>query len=468
MIFRPSNGSMWDPSVLWHDGKYYAIMMHNPDGPNGLDASCGLIAISDDGVHWHDGWVAATEPDRAVGSKFFKAFIGKVGNRFVMDHGVFRANGRQDILRFYESSDLRQWRYLFSNSPDPKWYEPAGRWDHMYILPKDEGNPSAGYWGYPVATPKPGLARGLGMMDTKDGRDWKILPPPELQWGDVPPKDLEIGGCERIGGKYIIIGGSGDYLSDGYSMYSLVSDEPRGPFGPDTEAYRVCGTSTKAAGWGVSFLAAWCRGKDGEKLISNYVSVPSGTWMLPLRKAIFRDGHLRLGWWPPNRSLKGDSIGLDSPDVALPAAGKNRQVAWIDPVFDLDRGAVIEGTIRAKAMGDPASVGFAFSETAKRTMEIRLGIGSPEDRETHIGRYNGITGFSSEDVTGRGCATARGVGNGREHTFRLLVRHDLFELYVDDLLVQTYVYKPCGGRVGLLASGADVTFKNLAAYPMTL
>ena len=22
MVFRPEKGAMWDPSVLWHDGKY--------------------------------------------------------------------------------------------------------------------------------------------------------------------------------------------------------------------------------------------------------------------------------------------------------------------------------------------------------------------------------------------------------------------------------------------------------------
>lgn len=132
------------------------------------------VSSKSDGVRWREGWVAAKESDHTAGSRFFKAFIGKVGDRFVMDHGVVQANGQQNILRFYESRDLRKWTYLFSNSPDPQWYEPSGRWDHMYILPKDEENPFAGYWGYPVATPKHGLVRGLGMMDTQNGREWRI------------------------------------------------------------------------------------------------------------------------------------------------------------------------------------------------------------------------------------------------------------------------------------------------------
>lgn len=262
-------------------------------------------------------------------------------------------------------------------------------------------------------------------------------------------------------------GGFSDYLSEGYSVYTLVSDSPRGPFRPDVEAYRLCGTSTHRAGWGVSFLAAWCRGKEGEKLISNYVAVSSGTWMLPLRKAIFTDGHLRLGWWPPNQSLYGDRIELNSPVLSLTASGPIRKIAWLNPVFDLNHGAVIEGTICATTLEGSAFVGFGFSEAADWTLELRLEIGSPEHRETHVGRYHESAGFKVEDITGRGCATFRGVGNGTEHRFRLLVRHDLFELYVDDLLVQTYVYKPFGGRIGLLACGTDVTFNYLAAYSLT-
>ena len=28
MFYRPANGSMWDPSVIWHAGKYYLFSMY--------------------------------------------------------------------------------------------------------------------------------------------------------------------------------------------------------------------------------------------------------------------------------------------------------------------------------------------------------------------------------------------------------------------------------------------------------
>ncbi len=480
MIYKPLTGAMWDPSVFFDNGVYYAVMMYNPDGsntngdlfsgcPDGLAASCGLIAVSDDGVHWRDGWIVTPEPFANVGNRYFKAFIAKLGDKFIMNHGVQRANGQQNILRFYESENLHDWSPLFNNNPDPQWYETAGRWDHMYMLPKDEDDSSVGYWGYPVATTTQGVPRAMGMMESIDGREWTILPPPEVQWGDLPEIDLEIGGCERIEDKYIIIGGQFRYLSTGYSMYILIGDNPRGPFKPDAEMIRLCGTSSIACGWGVSFLAAWCRGKNGEKLISNYISVPSGTWMLPLRKAIFADGHLRLGWWQENDKLKGKVIESATNDIVIKATGKNsHEISWLPYNFNLNAGVIIEGNITALPSGKNPSAGFAFAEKNGGAVEIRMGIGFPDEYETQIGPWNAVTGFSCEDVTGKGCATVRGLKDKVNHHFRLLAHHDVFELYIDDLLVQTYAYHPDGGRIGLIASEANVTFSDIIAYNMTL
>ena len=154
------------------------------------------------------------------------------GGRFILNHGVARRQG-QDTLRFYESTDLHEWHYLFSNQPDRRWYglppQPS-RWDHMYILPKEEGKPAAGYWGHVVSVPKPGTPPGVGMMESADGRTWTVLPPAAIEWptGMPPQRYFEYGGCERIGGKYYLIGGTGNYLGNGgYAMFTLVADDPR-------------------------------------------------------------------------------------------------------------------------------------------------------------------------------------------------------------------------------------------------
>ena len=125
-VYRPEKGAMWDPSVLWHNGTYHAFMMYSQDGTNGLDAQHCLLATSADGVHWRTEGVVNQEREASAGNKFFKCFVRRCGDRFIMDHGVARASG-QDVLRFYESTDLRKWDYLLSSSTGPALVRPAAR-----------------------------------------------------------------------------------------------------------------------------------------------------------------------------------------------------------------------------------------------------------------------------------------------------------------------------------------------------
>ena len=83
-------------------------------------------------------------------------------------HGFRRLSGKvgteiQDTLCFYQSQDLIHWKHAGESHADARWYldtAAGGRWDHMYVLPKKEGNPKAGYWGWVVANPKPASALG--------------------------------------------------------------------------------------------------------------------------------------------------------------------------------------------------------------------------------------------------------------------------------------------------------------------
>ena len=473
MIYRPARGAMWDPSVIYHDGMYYAFMMYDQTGGHGLSARHCFLATSEDGVHWKDEGVVNEE--REARCRFFKCFVGRCGDKFIMDHGVWRPQG-QDTLRFYESTDLRNWKFLFNSHPDPNWYNRRGRWDCMYFLPKEEGNPEAGFWGYCVATPKQDLPRGLGMMQSANGTEWKVISPPKVEWGSTPGKCLEFAGCERIGGKYYLIGGYSMYMANkGYSMYTFIGNDPRGPFRPDVEAFRLCGTSSRK---NVTWLAALARGKDGELLISNYAS-PTGDmghpWMLPLRKAVVdMAGHLRMGWWKGNKALKGTPLPLSMDKIELNGTDKadGYDVAHLDTAIDAGQGIVFEGRITARTTGDGPTAGFFMEESTAQAMAVQLGIGEPQGRETHVGRLttppDGKTVFASEDATGKGCATVTGIEDGREHTFRLLVRVGFFELYIDDLLVQTFHYQHSSGKMGFVVRGAKVVFSDLKAWKMSL
>ena len=106
MIYHPEKGAMWDPSILWYRGKYYAFMMYNRDGDHGLEAGHCLLAVSEDGVHWRDEAVVLEERERERGCKFFKCMVARCGDRFIMDHGVARPEG-QVRLEAKDGPDLR-------------------------------------------------------------------------------------------------------------------------------------------------------------------------------------------------------------------------------------------------------------------------------------------------------------------------------------------------------------------------
>lgn len=45
MIYTPSKGSMWDPSIISHEGTYHLFSMQS---------KWMWHAVSPDGVHWSD------------------------------------------------------------------------------------------------------------------------------------------------------------------------------------------------------------------------------------------------------------------------------------------------------------------------------------------------------------------------------------------------------------------------------
>lgn len=471
MLYHPETGSMWDPSILWHDGHYHAFMMYSQDTQNGLQAGHCIKAVSPDGVHWRTDAVVIEEPERTNKWKFFKCFVGRCGDRFIMDHGIARPEG-QDMLRFYESQDMIHWKPLFSSRPDPRWYglpPEKHRWDHMYMLPKEEGNPKAGYWGHPVSAPKPFDRGGVGMMQSPDGLTWEVLPPAPIEYpkGLKVLNHLEWGGCERFGGKYYLIGGTGKYLgSKGYGMYWFVADAPTGPFRMDPDFPRLCGNSHVNLTW----LAVWCRG-NGELLISNYASPAPGNmapWLLPLRKPVLdAEGRLRLGWWKGNAALKGREIPPAQPGAMVSTNGVSTFDALIR--FNEDRGVVVEGRIRATARDANAGAGPAFFEPDGQAMVMLLGVGKPGCRETQTGRVRvGGGAFETLDCVGQYSSCATGMDDGKTHAFRLLSRAGLFELYLDNLLVQTFFYTRGEGRIGFAARGAEIRVDDLRAWEMSL
>lgn len=517
MIYKPA-GCMWDPTVLFFKGRYYMLSMYRDRAES---RNYGMwCAVSDDGARWEDmGCVLEEEYE------IYKMFAYVRGDEVIINHGSYSrpGPGGNDTLRFYRSTDMLHWEFLSETRPDERWYNGEGRWDHMYCLAKDPARPEEGCWGYVVATPKPACRSAWGLAESDDGVRFRALPPPAVDWSQIPPIDmLEVGGCERIGGRYYFIGGFVGYpASYGYSLFTFVSDSPTGPFRPDLEAFRLCGFNPMPGRVFVQNLAAFCRGEGGELLISNAVDAGGleNVYLLPLRKAVVDEGgHLRLGYWEKNDLLKGEPIPLGEGSFTLACADDRPNpeggAVWSPPALhcapgaldmetlanardfqledfsllatlkgrvDLERGVVLSGRFRVRPrpgvrggetnrrLWRPSSFSVYVGEGGRTGMAVTLEAGHPLNRHTFVEKIShaGKIKRAAVDVTGAGCATVAGVEAEAWHSFTFLYRKNMFELYVDGLLAQCFVHlgKP-SGRLGFLAQNAVCEVRNLALHRM--
>jgi hypothetical protein len=504
MIYRPAVGRFKDGFLLWHKDRYYLYSMYQTAGGD-VNFRNVWLATSSDGVHWKD--VGAVIKDAPF--NIWAMAVHQVGSRFIMNHGSFSRPDVQNVIRFWESTDLVHWKYTGAETdlfPDRRWYQPDSRLDCMSVVPVAE-NGQTKYYGFATG---PG-----GFLESNDGIHWSGKPQPKIDWGVVPPSPMsadegifEIGGCHELGGKYYLLGGWFNYMGcTGYGVYTLISDSPAGPFRADAAAYRLCGNSTR---W-VAMWARFCQ-TDRDLLVNGYMysgySYEMGdTWLPPLKRAVVDSGgHLRLGYWKGNETIKGPPAGLDlcackkiypgeanrecrcnatvdrldmeaQPErnsvvrVDIPAT-----VAVLQRDFDSGKGIVVEGTLQAtcrdRRLG-ASSIGFYLEEKPGEGTAILL----HSYGRTEIGRMalgNRMT-FDVEDVIGPGCAAPAGITPHADHTFRLLVKKNMFEFYLDDMLVQTFntTHEANGigrtpRRIGFVTENGQGIFTNVRLWPMTL
>jgi len=507
-LYKPSVGSFWDPTVIYANSQYYMYTMYGGDSV--------WLATSKDGVHWKDyGVVLKSEGFK--NNRVWKQYVAKVGDRYIMDYGAFTDQGsNNNLLRFYESTDLIHWKFLYEIPIDTQYYRADGRWDHMFMMPKDAANPAAGYLGYMVANPID--HGGFGMMESADGIHYHPIKAPEIK-ADFQVPTLESGGVKKLGDKYYFIGGDANHYGfSGFGVYTYVADSPTGPFRPDLPAYRLTGTSGIDGDSFVTVLAAFVKDSPDD-LVSDPFSFRStpGTdgrdvWLLPLRKAIVdQAGDLHLAYWKQNDLAKGDEIKVDPsqntvvfpqgqtdsnpiirvattsdsivvhtdkswrPFPWLNSAKTRKGVVVLNKYFDFDKGLIIEGTIQANSLNPNTSyrskmyAGFYIEglENAPGTA-ILLEVGEPQWRESLIGKLSLDSDFHFEslDVTGRNCATVTGLDDGKVHTFRLWIRGGQMELYIDDLLMQSFFFLRSTGRVGFIAQESEAQFSNLKFFEM--
>ncbi|MBN1579433.1 MAG: hypothetical protein JXA89_01930 [Anaerolineae bacterium] len=430
MLFKSDAVSAtWDTWMVYYDGVYYLYYIIS-----GKSIGEGFgVATSVDGVRWNDHGQALGPSEKMVdylgtGSVWQDPDFANTG-RFFCNYSEWRVEGDQHIqnIFFAWSQDLIRWHKFgddmmfkvderfyakIDETARQPWQRP--RWDGIAVIPR----PAGGYYGYWTATPKDFL--GFGFGESLDGIHWHAQQPPRIEWGNIPEfYFIEVGAVHKFGDRYYAM--LADYADPHCGMFAFVSDSPHGPFRPSTRNLDLLRNQSRMHAYFARFLDA----PDGVLVNHHTLSGEhdahgnSISYFAPLKKAEVMDEVLYLTWWTGNNGLKSRKIEQHmSGDRVLR--------------FEPDRGIVLEGVMEPPG---------------------RLSIGSSDGTGIEI-RVNekGIVEIGTTDLGGTvfDCQECidRETTFGTCPQFRLLLRHNMLEFYLDDLFIQCYTMeKPPSGEV---------------------
>jgi hypothetical protein len=290
--------------------------------------------------------------------------------------------------------------------------------------------------------------------------------------------------------------------------------------------FRLAGNSRRDITW----LAHTLKSPDGF-LVALWLShdrnpsIPSKSFAIgPLKRLVCDWGHLRLGYWQGNETAKGrslpvdlrnaeyahpsesmktarDTVNIQAPDAIEISASRNGGIVLLDILPDRDKGFIMEGNIRAcdnrgyiATHQHAAAAGFFFeSEPSVGIAMIpdtlgvtRTGLLRYADRkitdfdiyanagndlvESRSGPLTGTLSFDFDDTVGPfGHASFCGIRHNKKHRFRIIARGDYFELYIDDLYVQTYLLpETMSGRIGLICFDGVCEYSEIRMWEMNL
>ncbi|MGQ9663474.1 MAG: DUF2961 domain-containing protein, partial [Kiritimatiellia bacterium] len=423
-------GNMWDTWLYRHEGTYYLYTLGNA-GPKWDNIS---MASSPDGVHWTEiGRVLAKGPGvtwMGTGSVWKSPNFQQDG-KFFMNFSEWK--GPRQTIFFAESQDLVHWTRLgnqYEFVQDERWYEANGRWDCIWTLPRPDG----GLYGYWTANAKPETGGRFGFGETLDGITWSALAPPTVEGMG----NGEVGAIAPLGGKYYMMFGSYP------TMWTLVADEPTGPFRPATKNRTLLSQHT--------YFSRFLELPDALLVNHHAIARDGQVYFSPLKEAVLdSEGTLRLGWWSGNERMKHDPIDVRLPTQIAPA----ESMVLLENTFDFGRGVILEGQM-------------VMPEAGGQRRGLYIGCG-PQEGGAVLVDSNGIATFGTMTADG---ATFRSEKTAnREMTFasparfRLLVKGPLMEVYLNDILLECFsLPAAASGKIGLITGGDPSAFSGLGAW----
>ena len=431
-FFTPKRkGMIWDTWMYYDDGKYYMYYLAGPFGHwDGHE-----LATSEDGVHWKE-YSVMVKPRAGVTwmgtGHIWKAPDFDQTHRWVMNYSE-HTGVKQDIM-FATSTDLLNWTKVDEKLrfvQDARWYKEKGRWDCIDAVQRADGS----LYGYFTADPDTAKVKyrpcGFGLAESKDGITWTALPPVA---GDIAG---EFGGIQKIGGKYYIL------ISEGRVA---VGDKPEGPFLAQKKNPNAFGRGCDI------YFPRFFHNAPGGPLVNHFYTGEM-VYAAPLKDIeVDREGILRLKWWKGNDKLKARPV-----ETRLVAAGSEyaSSLRMLEAKLDLSRTNVIEGTM-AEASSPAAGGG-------KRGIYLDQGNGRgwcllPAREAVQFGEIKA----DGSDFKVRQ-TSSRDLDLGAVLKFRVIIRGDMMELYINDYLMNLKRVA-CNGQVGFMGADDEGAFKNVKVW----
>lgn len=436
MFYKPQHketGRMWDTWLYLHEGAYYLYYLAaSREAVDDQPWDNISMATSPDGVNWTELGPVLHKRQAATwmgtGSTW-KSPNHEADGKFFMNFSEWR--GPRQTIFFAESTDLVHWTQLGDELEfvqDERWYEPQGRWDCIWTIPR----PGGGLYGYWTATPKAETGGQFGFGESLDGVTWRALEPPKVHGLGAG----EVGAIERIGEKFVMMFGAG-------GMYTLVAERPEGPF-------RLAEINAVLLD-GHTYFARFLRTAD-EVLVNHHSIMRDGTVHMGLLKRAVVDaaGTVRLAWWPGNDALKGEAV-----ETAAPEAGAPSPIAMLAGNFDAEDGVVMEGDLVLPSAGRPGRGLYVECEPGSGAAVLIRSDGSAELGDIRADGAGYKVTFTED----------RKIAFGRPAKFRLLLQQALLEFYLDDILIECFsLPKSATGRIGLICGGDAPSITGLRAW----
>ncbi len=408
-------GRIWDTWLYLHEGTYYLYYLAK-SGPKWDNTS---MATSPDGVHWKELgrilFMGEGVTWMGTGSTW-KSPNFETDGKFQINFSEWK--GPRQTIFFGESKDLTHWTRLgdeYEFKQDERWYEPEGRWDCIWTIPR----PGGGLYGYWTATPKPETGGRFGFGETLDGVTWKALEPPKVYGA----KNGEVGAIEKFGNKYYMMFGTGGL------MVTLLADRPQGPFHAAKKNFLLLS--------GHTYFSRFFPTPDGILVNHHSIARDGEVYLAPLKRAVVDDeGTMRLGWWEGNEKMKRHTMKMKtSPE-------SNAPIVMLENVLDVEQGTILEGNLML-----PGGLYIQCEEDQGSAIMVDA---------------NGVAELGPMKADGSGFESEKRVDRemsfGEPVAFRLLLEHSLLEFYLDDILIECFsLPAKATGRIGLIQSGHQRT-----------